>query len=903
MFSAARWRVPLVRQASAAPAAAAPRLAAPPPRIPAANNLTAASLSTSSPAHASVKAKHAERRDKVQRRQTAREKRREKEERRDEALQQHNELQQAETRSKRTTGYEIREHVPELSEEQLEAMYQSLMDATPEDFALPALAASQAPALPDPFADAQSRRERVERLASRLDGFQDELGGPTDETSPDGALSMRLRQRREDAEAGEEVPPLTSLEIASPARTIIDRLEHDLAVSAPRKDASDGTPTTVKVPRGLLTRPDYEDLVLSSALEGDRDGVLRGLAVMKTAVAINEGNVLEETLAIYASQGRAQDALAVASYARQNGLPLSVAAHHHLLVTVLPTHPELAVQHLRSMEAAGHTPLPATYTAVIKRLLSPASPPHLVREGWDLFGHSRLVAHPVPDVPLYSTMIQACAHGAHPSPERAIDLFVEMTDDHRLPPSELAYNGVIRACAREGSREYYFEALRYMRRMLDENVAPSRHTFHALLEGARRHGDLARARWMLVKMIAVGAESSPNETTLALLLQTYAAYKPAPLAAPVEPNVSLQEQRPSTDASREETVDDPDARSRPSSTLEAKDDPARLAHGIPGARASGARHIVELLGEASLFYPGPMPQTSAEVLAEARNLMLQVVDAARLEGTDAALRGNPAPPASLFEGVEPSVFLLNSYLAVLNSHAPFAAALDFFAGAFDRAGIAKNRYSYELVLRRCELARNKDAAGEGAKKIWEEWLVWSEAPLPAVRSDAEGSSTDVGGLRREAEEWAQERRNGRHVSKMWGGLIRILAKSFREEEALAVLKRFRQAYPPQTLRRDITPEAASTGALAGPTDNVATSASLPPLPIRLSSPLYPETAPSVDPLRPPYLLFKDLRVLHHRLADVENKAGLAVVTGVAKAYETALAAARRSERRKEGGRR
>lgn len=147
-------------------------------------------------------------------------------------------------------------------------MYQSLMDATPEDFALPALAASQAPALPDPFADAESRRERVERLASRLDGFQDELEGPTDETPPDGALSMRLRQRREDAEAGEEVPPLASLDIASPARSIIDRLEQDLAVSAPEKDASDDTSTTVKVPRGLLTRPDYEDLVLS-CVSGD----------------------------------------------------------------------------------------------------------------------------------------------------------------------------------------------------------------------------------------------------------------------------------------------------------------------------------------------------------------------------------------------------------------------------------------------------------------------------------------------------------------------------------------------------------------------------------------------------------------------------------------------------------
>jgi predicted alpha/beta-hydrolase family hydrolase len=42
--------------------------------------------------------------------------------------------------------------------------------------------------------------------------------------------------------------------------------------------------------------------------------------------------------------------------------------------------------------------------------------------GWDLYGHTRLVAYPVPDVSLYSTMIQACAHGAHPShvPQRFV---------------------------------------------------------------------------------------------------------------------------------------------------------------------------------------------------------------------------------------------------------------------------------------------------------------------------------------------------------------------------------------------------------------------------------------------------------------------------------------------------
>lgn len=135
-------------------------------------------------------------------------------------------------------------------------------------------------------------------------------------------------------------------------------------------------------------------------------------------------------------------------------------------------------------------------------------------------------------------------------------------------------------------------------------------------------------------------------------------------------------------------------------------------------------------------------------------------------------------------------------------------------------------------------------------------------------------------------------------------------RAFREDEALAVLKRFRAQYPPTELQRPLLPSRA---ALPGPAGSATTSNDtgralalgppFPPLPVRISSPLYPETAPPLDPLRSPYLVFKDLRVLHQRLADVENKAGLAMVTGVAKAYEKALAAAERVERRKEGLRR
>lgn len=456
------------------------------------------------------------------------------------------------------------------------------------------------------------------------------------------------------------------------------------------------------------------------------------------------------------------------------------------------------------MEAAGHTPLLATYTAVTQRLLSPASPPHLVRQGWDLFSHTRLVAYPVPDVPLFATMIQACSHGAHPSPERAIDLFTEMADDKRLAPSELAYNGVIRACAREGSQEYYHEALRFMRRMLDEHVAPSRHTFHALLEGAKRHGDLARARWVLVKMVGVGGDASPDETTLALVLQTYAAFRPAGSRARLEPKpevapataTATTPAAASSDARTREEVDaaeggaPTEGRRRPLIGLSEKEDPTVLPLSpLPtgGADASTLK-VIEMLGEASLFYPGPLPETSAEVVVEARNLMLQVVDAAVLAPPADSVAAEPVTPSGardqgMFPGVKPSTFLLNAYLAVLNSHAPFPSSLDFFRTAFARTGVDKNRFSYEVMMRRCEIGDVDDGRAAQAKTVWEEWVRWSEAPLPPSEDmpDLASMEADEQELfrekrRGEEETWAKDRRNGKHVAKMWGGLIRVLAK-------------------------------------------------------------------------------------------------------------------------------
>ncbi|GAA5826064.1 hypothetical protein JCM3770_005227, partial [Rhodotorula araucariae] len=73
---------------------------------------------------------------------------------------------------KRSLRSEITESLPPFSEDQLEAMYQGLLAAPASEFALPALEASKAPALPDPAVNAQRRQDRLARLALRLERLE-----------------------------------------------------------------------------------------------------------------------------------------------------------------------------------------------------------------------------------------------------------------------------------------------------------------------------------------------------------------------------------------------------------------------------------------------------------------------------------------------------------------------------------------------------------------------------------------------------------------------------------------------------------------------------------------------------------------------------------------------------------
>lgn len=350
-----------------------------------------------------------------------------------------------------------------------------------------------------------------------------------------------------------------------------------------------------------------------------------------------------------------------------------------------------------------------------------------------------------------------------------MDLFTEMTTDNNLPPSEEAYNGVIRSCAREGSQAFYFEALRFMRQMLDANVSPSRQTFHALLEGAKRHGDLARARWMLVKMIGVGGRTAPNSSTMGLIFQTYAAYKPPVVSKGRVAKVrSVRVERSSSSST---LADDSILRTSLSTVA------ASSSTSISPASSSSTTSLSDSFDESSLFYPGAMPETTEQLLMEAHGLMAQCVGSAALASTSTNFTASPLDALGIersatFSQVEPSPFLLNAYNEFLCAHAPADVTIEFFNTAYKRLGVEKNKQSFERMIKSCETGKNRSMATKNARDVFQEWINWSKGMNMAVDEGTEGAEKDL-----EGGTFGVSRITGANISWMWASMIRVLARS------------------------------------------------------------------------------------------------------------------------------
>lgn len=410
-----------------------------------------------------------------------------------------------------------------------------------------------------------------------------------------------------------------------------------------------------------------------------------------------------------------------------------------------------------------------TYHAVIRPLVHSREPSRRAA-GWNLFGHMRLVAHGAPSLALYADMLRACAHPTHPEPERALDLWTEMTVDRAILPDVHAFDACMLACARVG--RFYPEALRLLRQLLDLyqttpagtpqklQYTPTRETFEALLDGARRNGDLARARWLLTELIRFanhpgladdGREVGPTAHTLAFVLETYGSAsakisnrmlrlapsgedaagaagpeaETAVEAAPEDTETLDHEQM--TDKMRALGFADADAvqsgdgvvvEGTLATQLATSDDPSSSSSFERGpdveGRADGPAQPPPNVATA------PLPQSSAEILHEAGLLFRHALhDGALYEAGGRAPSGG-LPPLRF---VKPSAQLVNGYLAVHYRHDSLAGSIAAFKTVFDEAGLRPSAHSWRFFLERLGRAEphERELAANEAFALFKQW--------------------------------------------------------------------------------------------------------------------------------------------------------------------------------------
>lgn len=492
-----------------------------------------------------------------------------------------------------------------------------------------------------------------------------------------------------------------------------------------------------------------------------------------------------------------------------------VAAHRAIDGLIQATDALGAQIYLRELEEQGITPLRETYDLVLSQLVTS----HQRSQAWDLYAHMRLVSHPNPGLHIFNTMIRACASGRSPSPERAVDLYQEL-QEQGLDPTAETYAHLIRACARtrrKGQPSFYSSALEFTRQMIEVGFEPGPQCLHSLLEGAKRHGDLARARWIIAHM---ASSQCLDSVALAHLFQTYASYK-LPRTSPFR------------------TEDASGSAASGSATM---------------SKDATVQETAEIL---TTDFPGPMPQTSAEVLRQVTQIMSGVLIAQGLSPSDALQSRHLVLPeldlsqVSVYEGLRLDIFLVNSFLLAFGPHSDFQTFLATSTQLLEAVDAKPNGHTYRMRLEACEKPNNAGAGADAAKSIFEEWKRWSAR---------------------------QPRTVDCCTQEVWTSMIRTLARAERVEEAFQLVLDFYQQHPP----RDLLAHARAQAAL---------SETVPRPKMTLSSELYPETqsAPVVPP--PPTLVHADVGLLHKRLADAEDRT-LNRLKGILKVYKTAAAEAK-----------
>ncbi|KAJ3937660.1 MAG: hypothetical protein NXY57DRAFT_980396 [Lentinula lateritia] len=636
----------------------------------------------------------------------------------------------------------------------------------------------------------------------------------------------------------------------------IERVEESL-IPQPRNAEEN---STTKLPIPLLSKQEWDALIRATVHTRNVQLAEKTMESMKRCNLIIPEEYLNAVLQLHIESR--DDVVAFESCLKKflQGSPTPQQQHlhikSHLLSTPQHTLPTSALSVLHTYEMQS-TPAPMkSYTSTIHRLftINPTVSPIAHLQAWDLFSHMRYVAHPVPDAILYTEMIRACASSSvngTSDPERALDLFTEMRLDHNITPLQRTWDSLILACARtSGSlsrrQKYVNEAFRLAREMLDSyrdaygrpKYTPDKKTFCALLEGAKRIGDLGRVRWILAEMVrGKGVNVEVDEEVMMHVFHAYAAYRP-----PFKRSLArVVEETGSSSVSSEGDV--PSAQT-PSTNSES------VSNASIGTSSSSLKSTHPDAFSAFSHVP---PQTSSEVITEVDILFDRILNERSETKDDDILSGK-------FSTVKPTTRLLNSYLSVYyNHHQSLEASRSRLGRVFHQmTDVQPDARTYVEALERCAISKKHErgVALRFAEEVFEKW---------------EGIENKVG---------VEAVVSPRIIERAHVAWIRMLTLTNNTDRALFHLRTFVQKYPASAIR---FPQKSSTLIQSQTTTFLkpalrSTRTSLVgtrPL-VRLTSPVSAASAISiVSPVNgqvgrsggqiPPLLMWRDLEVLHHRI--------------------------------------
>ncbi|EIN05304.1 hypothetical protein PUNSTDRAFT_122546 [Punctularia strigosozonata HHB-11173 SS5] len=646
---------------------------------------------------------------------------------------------------------------PHYSEDYLMSVYEDLL-------ALPTESTQQ----PETAADihAADRREEdksvVEGLAVRLAEVE-----PTPLAEPSSSFAGALRQLR----AQPSGQPVVSRQIAVEGHETRHRVLRRLQ---PLVQTLEAVSTHVaplsrrqrmKMPAGVVLPEEWGSLIRHCVNEGDGHSAEIALDFMKRYGAPVSEEHYDEVLSLYANTADP----AKAERFIEKFLPTptehqrDLHVKSHLRATPPGAEPSTALATLHAYESRALPAPMRSYSRSLKSLFDMRTAAGHAR-AWDLFAHMRYVAHPHPDTVLYAQMIRACAFPladartprSRSDPERALDLWTEMQVGG-VAPTQAAYNAVILACARSGRRRYVAEAFRLAKEMLDgardargvPAFRPAEGTFCALLEGAKRVGELGRARWILAEMVREeeGGEVRVTEEAMLHVFHAYAAYKP-PFVRGM--TVLMGETEAEAAAGGKASGAEEEAAQKEEATTTAA-----------AVKAAGGRKPMSHIP----------PQAHNEVADEATFLFAQIRD-----DTAAANRNDPTRH---FRYVQLTPRLVNAYLSVHYAHSPIDRCRELWFDAFE--GVERNPMTYVEALERCAIAkkgRDRQAAQAFAEEVWSRW-----------------------GPVEEAWKAGEARFEPRLVERAHIAMIRTVSLAKELDRATEMVRHFATVYPPERVKQ------------------------------------------------------------------------------------------------------